>query len=98
VLTSLVLMDFVERKKLNTQQIEYLEQTLKAAIQKLKFTGIEPTVANNKICNAALIAEGSYEISCIASILDKIKPLENHIERRTRVFNLLCNSGFLVTD
>ena len=91
-------MDYVDRKRLNSEQIEYLEQTLKASIQKLKFTGLEPPVASNKICDAALISQGSYEISCIASILDMIQPTKKPMERKTKVFNALCNSGFIVTD
>ena len=91
-------MDYVDRKTLNAKQIEYLEQSLQASIQKLKFIGREPPVANNKICDAALLAHGSYEISCIASILDIIMPTENHIDRRTKVFNALCNAGLIVTD
>ena len=95
---SSVLMDYVDRKKLNNEQIEYLEQALKASIQKIKYTGIEPAVAKNKICDAALIAQGSYEISCIASILDMLIPTENQMRRRTKVFNELYNAGFIVID
>ena len=95
---SLVLMDYVDRKTLNNEQLEYLEQFLKASIQKLKFTGIEPVIANNKICNAALLSVGSYEISCIASILDMLQPTKKAMERKTKVFNALCNAGLIVTD
>ena len=91
-------MDYVDRKTLNNQQIEYLEQSLTGSIQKLKFTGIEPQIADNKICDAAIIAHGSYEISCIASILDMLLPREDHMERRKKVFNSLCNAGLIVTD
>ena len=95
---SLVLMDYVNRKTLNSEQLEYLEQVLKASIQKLKFTGIEPVISNNEICDAALISEGSYEISCIASILDMLQPTKKTMERKTKVFNALCNAGLIVTD
>ena len=95
---SSVLMDYVDRKTLNSEQLEYLEQVLKSSIQKLKFTGIEPVIANKKICDAALISQGSYEISCIASILDMLHPTKKSMERKTRVFNALCNAGFIVTD
>ena len=95
---SLVLMDYVERKILNKEQLEYLEQVLKASIQKLKFTGIEPSIANDKICDAAFISHGSYEISCIASILDMIHPTKIAMERKIKVFNALCSAGFIVTD
>ena len=91
-------MDYVDRKKLNIEQIQYLEQALKVSIQKLKFTGVEPPVANKRICDAAHISQGSYEISCIASILDMLMPIENHMERKTKVFNALCNAGLIVTD
>ena len=94
----IVLMDYVERKTLNSEQLEYLEQALKASIQKLKFTGIEPVIANNKICDAALISHGSYEISCIASILDMLQPTKKNMERKAKVFNALCNAGLIVTD
>ena len=91
-------MDYVDRKTLNNDQIEYLDNFLKASIQKLKFTGIEPSVASNKICEAAFIAQGSYEISCIASILDMLMPTEKYMERKTKVFNSLYNAGLIVTD
>ena len=91
-------MDYVDRKTLNKEQLEYLEQVLKALIQKLKFTGIEPVIANNKICDAALISQGSYEISCIASILDMLMPAEKTMDRKKNVFNALCNAGLIVTD
>ena len=95
---SLVLMDYVDRKTLNKEQLSYLEQVLKASIQKLKFTGIKPAIANNEICDAALLSQGSYEISCIASILDMLQPTKKTMERKTKVFNALCNAGLIVTD
>ena len=91
-------MDYVTRKTLNKEQLEYLELVLKVSIQKLKFTGVEPAIADNKICDAALISRGSYEISCIASILDMLQPNEKKMERKKKVFNALCNSGLIVTD
>tara|TARA_Y100001968_G_scaffold281498_1_gene278773 strand:+ start:437 stop:712 length:276 start_codon:yes stop_codon:yes gene_type:complete len=91
-------MDYVERKTLNSAQIEYLEQALKASIQKIKFTGSIPPIANNQICDAALIARGSYEISCIASILDIVMPKQMHKERKIKVFNELCKHGLIITD
>jgi len=98
VTPSLVLMDYVERKTLNNEQLEYLEQVLKASIQKLKFAGIKPVIANYEICDAALISHGSYEISCIASILDMLQPTDKTMERKKKVFNALCNAGLIVTD
>ena len=95
---SSVLMDYVDRKTLNNEQLEYLEQVFKASIQKLKFTGIEPCIAKNEICDAALISHGSYEISCIASILDMLRPRETTMERKKKVFNELCSAGLIVTD
>ena len=95
---SSVLMDYVDRKTLNNEQLEYLEQVLKASIHKLKFNGIEPCIAKDKICDAALISRGSYEISCIASILDMLQPSEKTLERKTKVFNALCDAGLIVTD
>ena len=91
-------MDYVERNTLNDEQIDYLEKVLKVSIQKLKFTGIKPRNANKKICDAALISQGSYEISCIASILDMLVPKEDSMERKTKVFNALINAGLIVTD
>ena len=91
-------MDYVNRKTLNNEQIEYLEQALRASIQKLTFTGIEPPISDTKICNAALIAHGSYEISCIASILDMLIPTRTQMERKNKVFNALCNAGLIITD
>tara|TARA_Y100001968_G_C18924260_1_gene511226 strand:- start:46 stop:321 length:276 start_codon:yes stop_codon:yes gene_type:complete len=91
-------MDYVERKTLNSEQVEYLEQFLIASIQKLKFTGVVPIIANNKTCDAAHISRGSFEISCIASILDILQPTKKTQERKKKVFNALCNAGLIVTD
>ena len=91
-------MDYVDRKTLNNDQRVHLEQVLEVTIQELKFTGIEPVIANNKICDAALISQGSYEISCIASILDMLQPTEKTMQRKKKVFNALCNAGLIVTD
>ncbi len=91
-------MDYVDRKILNNEQLEYLEQVLKSSIQKLKFTGTKPSIANDQICDAALVSHGSYEISCIASILDMLKPTKIAMERKIKVFNALCIAGLIVTD
>tara|TARA_Y100001968_G_C18871472_1_gene487380 strand:- start:5 stop:280 length:276 start_codon:yes stop_codon:yes gene_type:complete len=91
-------MDYVDRRTLNNEQLEYLEQVLKASIQKLKFTGIEPVISNNKICDAALISQGSFEIICIASILDQLRPTKKPMERKKKVFDTLCKAGLIVTD
>ena len=91
-------MEYVDRKTLSKEQLEYLEQVLKASIHKLKFNGIEPCIAKDKICDVALISHGSYEISCIASILDMLRPTEKALERKTKVFNALCSAGLIVTD
>ena len=91
-------MDYIDRKTLKNEQLEYLEEVLKASIHKLKFTANEPVIANKKTCNAALIFQGSYEISCIASILDTLLPTGKTMERKKNVFNALCNADLIVTD
>ena len=91
-------MDYVDRKTLNYEQIKFLELTLKSSLQKLKFTGNKPAIANDAICDAALIAHKSHEISCIASILDILKPNETRISRKQKVFNALCKAGILIMD
>ena len=95
---SIVLIDYLDRKTLNNEQIEYLEKALIASIQKLKFTAVKPPVAKDKICDAALVAPGSYEIICIASILDILKPKQSQRDRKTKVFNILCDAGLIVSD
>ena len=91
-------MEYVDRKTLSKEQLEYLEQVLKASIHKLISNGIEPCIANDKICDVALISHGSYEISCIASILDMLRPTEKALERKTKVFSTLCSALLIVTD
>ncbi len=91
-------MDYVNRRNLNTEQIKYLEQVLNFSIQNLKLTNIVPIKANDEICDVALIAHNSYEISCIASILDMLRPNKNRMERKQKVFNALCEAGLIVTD
>ena len=95
---SLVLLDYAKRKALNDEQIEYLEKALITSIQKVKFTGVRPPIANDVVCDAALIARNSLEISCMASILDILKPIEGQLKRKKKVFNTLCKAGLIVTD
>ena len=95
---SLVLLDYAKRKRLNDEQIEYLEKVLITSIQKVKFTDVRPTIANDVVCDAALLARNSLEISCIASILDILRPIKGHLNRKKKVFNILCKAGLVVTD
>ena len=95
---SLLLMDYAKRKVLNDDQIEYLEKALITSIQKVKFTGVKPPISNDVICDAALLARNSLEISCMASILDILKPIESQSKRKKKVFNILCKAGLIVTD
>ena len=95
---SLVLLDYAKRKTLNDEQIEFLEKALITSIQKVKFTGVKPAIAEDVVCDAALIARNSLEISCMASILDILKPVEGQLKRNKRVFNILCKAGLIVTD
>ena len=95
---SLVLLDYAKRKTLNDEQIEYLEKALIKSIQKVKFTAIRPPIANDVVCDAALLARNSLEISCMASILDIVKPIEGQLKRKKKVFNILCKAGLIVTD
>ena len=74
---SLVIFDYVDRKTLNNDQMEFLELVLNNSIQKLKSTGILPPGAIKKTWDPALNAQGSYEINCIASILDMLMPQKN---------------------
>ncbi len=95
---SLVLLDYAKRKALNDEEIEYLEYALITSIQKIKFTGVRPPIANDIVCDAALLARNSLEISCIASILYILKPIEGQLKRKKKVFNILCKAGLIVTD
>ena len=95
---SLVLLDYAKGKTLNDEQIEYLEKALITSVQKLKLTGIRPPIANDIVCDSALLARNSLEISCIASILDILKPIEGQAKRKKKVFNILCKAGLIVTD
>tara|TARA_Y100001968_G_C18700294_1_gene410966 strand:+ start:134 stop:409 length:276 start_codon:yes stop_codon:yes gene_type:complete len=91
-------MDYVNRKALRKEQLEYLEQFLKSSIQNLKFKEIEPAIASSEVCDVALMSQGSYEISCVASILDTLQPTKKSIDRKTIVFNALCNARLIITD
>ena len=95
---SLILLDYAKRKTLSDVQIEYLEKALTTSIQNLKVTGARPPIANDVVCDAALLTRNSLEISCIASILDILKPIEGQLKRNKKVFNILCKTGLIVTD
>ena len=69
-------IDFREREHIKTMN----------TISELLF----PSIANWNICEACNIEQGSYWISCNASILDRIRPVSIGKTRAHKLFDALC--------
>tara|TARA_B100000700_G_C14992349_1_gene831956 strand:+ start:82 stop:378 length:297 start_codon:yes stop_codon:yes gene_type:complete len=93
-----LLFGYVHGETMSNDEIDYLEESYDMAIKEISSDDIEPPRAFSDICDAALIAHDSFEISCVASILDEIRPLEKGISRSEKTFNILCKAGFLISD
>ncbi|WP_320663515.1 hypothetical protein [Prochlorococcus sp. MIT 1223] len=80
---------------LNENEINYLEDKLIILVNEVRLSHARPTIANDHICNFLGIRNESFKMSCIATILDRIKPIDNNMCREQQVFHVLLQAKFL---
>ncbi len=90
-----LIFKYAKGKKLNKEELRFLENYLATLIEETRLSDSRPKMASNEMCDSLGLCHESFEMSCIASILDKCQPLENEISREQKVFYLLLQSRFL---
>ena len=80
---------------LDTEEIEYLENSLIILINEARLSDAPPPIASDDICDSLGLSHESFEMNCIATILDRTKPIKDGICREQHVFHVLLQSRFL---
>ena len=83
--------------KLDIEDLEILDSEFNECM-KGSNTSYYFDIAPPHICNSCMIAENSLWISCLASVLDQLKPIEKANQRTKKLFNFLCRKRLIVTD
>ena len=58
---------------------------------------LAPSIADLHICKACNLDEGSFLITCNASILDRIRPVKAGKSRAHKLFDALCKYNLLTS-
>ena len=84
-----LMVKYTNGQMLNTDEINFLESKLIILINEARLSHARPQIAANSICDSLGLRHESFKMNCIASILDKVKPIENGICREQKVFHIL---------
>ena len=84
-----IIEDYYGIGEITDEQIDFLE------IEHIKTMSsiseiLSPSIANWNICEACNLEQGSYWITCNASILDRIRPVRTGKPRAYKLFDALC--------
>ena len=90
-----LLIDCVNIEDLSEKELDYLEMEYEYGLENIPST-FEPVTAPSNICDVARIAHGSYEITCVAAILDNLRPNEIGKIRREKVLAVLFEAGLVI--
>ena len=84
-----VIEDYCKKGIISDDQVNFLEREhikTMSGINKI----LSPTIAHWNICEACNLEQGSYLITCNASILDRIRPVKTGKPRAHKLFDALC--------
>ena len=84
-----IIEDYCETGKLTAEELDFLERKHLKTISVIS-EALSPSIAHWNICDACNIKQGSFWISCNASILDRIRPVNNGKLRSYKLFDALC--------
>ncbi len=90
-----LLIEYSKSKDLTEIQLDFLEEVLTISMNEARLSAAKPPIATNEICDAIGICHESFEMTCIASILDQLRPAKNKMSRMQQVFHLLLQCSFL---
>tara|TARA_Y100001968_G_scaffold240110_1_gene223638 strand:+ start:3758 stop:4051 length:294 start_codon:yes stop_codon:yes gene_type:complete len=82
---------------LDEDDIEILEIELTQSIKAIaEISSID--IAPPHICKVCLLSENSLWISCLAKVLDQLRPIKIGQSRVQKLFNLLCQYDLIIND
>jgi len=84
-----IIEDYCETEKLTAEELDFLEREHLKTMTVIS-KALSPSIAHWNICDACNIKQVSFWISCNASILDRIRPVNNGKLRSYKLFDALC--------
>ena len=84
-----VIEDYCGTGNISEDEVDFLEREHIKTISKISEIQ-SPSIANWNICEACHLAQGSFWITCNASILDRIRPVRTGKPRAHKLFDALC--------
>tara|TARA_Y100001968_G_C19405582_1_gene743447 strand:+ start:391 stop:684 length:294 start_codon:yes stop_codon:yes gene_type:complete len=81
--------------QLSKKELAFLEDRLMILINEALLSDARPAIADEDICDALGLRKESFQMSCLAAILDKLSPITDGICRDQKVFHVLLQSKFL---
>ena len=83
------IQDYCEKVNLSDDEVDSLE---KEHVKTMSLIGemLSPSIAPSNICQACNLEQGSFWITCNASILDRIRPVKTGKPRAYKLFDALC--------
>jgi len=97
----LLLECYASGSEMSEDELQMLEIELDTQIESIKVSRTQGClkIAPKHICNAALVCDGSYWITCLASVLDRCSPPSlGQKAKGAIVFDELVRQGFVITD
>ncbi len=86
---------YISKEKLSNKELDFLEDCLTTLINEAMLSDARPPIASNILCDTLGLKRESFEMNCIASILDKTRPIDDGMCRELRIFHALLQSRFL---
>ena len=97
----LLLECYASGTEISEDELQMLEIELDTQIESIKVSRTQGCVkiAPKHICNAALVCDRSFWITCLASVLDRCSPPSlGQKAKGAIVFDELVRQGFVITD
>tara|TARA_Y100001968_G_scaffold220666_1_gene203546 strand:- start:126 stop:437 length:312 start_codon:yes stop_codon:yes gene_type:complete len=84
-----IIEDYCGRGTLSDEEVDFLEREHIKTMNTISEI-LSPSIAHWNICEACNLEQGSYWITCNASILDRIRPVRTGKPRAHKLFDALC--------
>ena len=92
---------YASKAQISYEEVKMLELELDTQIENIKVSRSQGCIkiAPKHICKAALVCDGSFWITCLASVLDNCDPPTlGRKSRGAKVYDELVLQGYIVID
>ena len=89
-----VLENYCYSKRISEKELDFLDRCWLNSLNTFHYNRF-PNIAPAIVCDQAGIPRGSYWITCNAAILDKLRPLDSKKNRKSRILDLLHETGLI---